>query len=94
MVGLVLSPFAAFLIWSQVEGARLNRVLDALEASREPLDVDFGLFEVFLKPRLEVVMRSGLGHFWQGFYELSFGAVEVFEFLVEEVCECFEFHNV
>ncbi len=38
--GLVLSPFAAFLIWSQVEGARLNRVLDALEASHEPLDVD------------------------------------------------------
>ena len=38
--GLVLSPFAAFLIWSQVEAARLNRVLDALEASREPLDVD------------------------------------------------------
>ena len=31
--GLVLSPFAAFLIWSQVEAARLNRVLDALEAS-------------------------------------------------------------
>ena len=38
--GLVLSPFAAFLIWSQVEAARLNRVLDALEASHEPLDVD------------------------------------------------------
>ena len=38
--GLVLSPFAAFLIWNQVEAARLNRVLDTLEASHEPLDVD------------------------------------------------------
>ncbi len=37
---VLVSPFAAFLIWSKVEAARLNRVLDALEARNEPLDVD------------------------------------------------------
>jgi hypothetical protein len=37
---LLLSPFAAFLIWSKVEASRLNRALDALEARHEPLDVD------------------------------------------------------
>ena len=36
----MFSPIVAFMIWSRVEAARLNRVLDALEARREPLDID------------------------------------------------------
>jgi hypothetical protein len=37
---LLLSPIVAFVIWSEVEAGRVNRTLDALEARREPLDVD------------------------------------------------------
>jgi hypothetical protein len=37
---LLLSPFVAFVIWSQVEASRLNHALDALEARLEPLDVN------------------------------------------------------
>jgi hypothetical protein len=37
---LLISPFAAFMIWSEVEASRLNRALDVLEARHEPLDVD------------------------------------------------------
>jgi hypothetical protein len=40
LLGVLISPFAVFLIWSQVEAARLDRALDALEARQEPLDVD------------------------------------------------------
>src|SRR5688572_26000719 len=37
---LLFSPFVAFVIWSRVEASRLNQALDALEARREPLDVN------------------------------------------------------
>ena len=58
----------------------------------EALDMALGLFEVLLEAGFQVFVRGGLRHFWQGFHELRFGAVEVFEFLVEKVCERFEFH--
>ena len=59
----------------------------------EALDVAFGLFEVFLEAGFEFFVRRGFRHFWQRFDELILGAVEVFEFVVEEVFESVEFHG-
>jgi hypothetical protein len=40
----LLVPLAAFIIWSRIEAARVERALDALEARHEPLDIaDFEL---------------------------------------------------
>jgi hypothetical protein len=38
LVAILLSPFGAFWAWSSIESARLDRMLDALETRREPLD--------------------------------------------------------
>jgi len=39
LLAILLAPFFAFWAWSAIEAARLDRVFDALEARREPLDV-------------------------------------------------------
>ena len=39
LLALLLSPVAAWVAWTQIEAARLDRALDALEARHEPLDV-------------------------------------------------------
>jgi hypothetical protein len=38
ILAIVLSPFLIFWAWSAIESARLERIFDALEARREPLD--------------------------------------------------------
>lgn len=39
VLAALLTPIAAFIGWSRIEAARLDRALDSLEARREPLDV-------------------------------------------------------
>ncbi len=39
LLAILLAPFFAFWAWSAVEAARLDRMLDALEARHEPLDI-------------------------------------------------------
>jgi hypothetical protein len=39
LLALLLSPVAACAVWTQIEAARLDHVLDALEARNEPLDL-------------------------------------------------------
>jgi hypothetical protein len=39
LLALLLSPVAAWVAWTQIEAARLDRALDALEARHEPLDI-------------------------------------------------------
>jgi hypothetical protein len=43
--------------------------------------MDFGLFEVFLETLLEGRVVGSLGHLGEGFDELRFGAVEVFQLI-------------
>src|SRR4051812_34697673 len=40
LVALLVLPILVWLVWGWIEAARLNRVLDALEARHEPLDID------------------------------------------------------
>ncbi len=44
IVTLFAVPIITWLIWGQIEASRLDRVLDALEARHEPLDLkEFGV---------------------------------------------------
>jgi hypothetical protein len=43
---VLLSPLAVWFVWSRIEAARLDRVLDGLEARGDPLDIE----EFALKP--------------------------------------------
>jgi hypothetical protein len=52
---------------------------------REPLDVPFGLLEVFFEAGFELWICRGLRHLRERFDELVFSAVEVFEFVKEEI---------
>ena len=52
---------------------------------REPLDVPFGLLEVFFEAGFELRICRGLRHLRERFDELVFSAVEVFEFVKEEI---------
>ena len=52
---------------------------------REPLDVPFGLLEVFFEADFELRIRRGFRHLRERFDELVFSAVEVFEFVKEEI---------
>jgi hypothetical protein len=39
VLSVLLLPVVAFMVWSRIEAARLDRALDALEAREEPLDI-------------------------------------------------------
>jgi hypothetical protein len=39
VVAVLISPIVAFIGWSRIEAARLDRALDAIEARHEPLDI-------------------------------------------------------
>jgi hypothetical protein len=52
---------------------------------REPLDVPFGLLEVFFEAGFQLWICRGIRHLRKRFDELVFSAVEVFEFVKEEI---------
>jgi len=43
------------------------------------------LFEMLLEPGFEFWIGRGFRHLWERFDELLFSAVEVFEFMMEEI---------
>jgi hypothetical protein len=49
--------------------------------------------EVLFKSGFQFRVRRRRGHFRQRFHELVLGAVEVFQFVVEQVFEGIEFHG-
>jgi hypothetical protein len=58
----------------------------------QTFDMPFGLFEVFFESRLEIGIRRGFRHLGQCFHQWIFGAVEVLEFVMEEIFQSAEFH--
>lgn len=56
----------------------------------KPRDVGFGFGEVVCEGLLQGRVGGGGGHFGEGFDQLLFSAVEVFELFFEKVCEGFE----
>ena len=74
--------YQAFHGFACVPGELFAKLLADL---RESLDVPFGLLEVFFEAGFEFWICRGFRHLRERFDELVFSAVEVFEFVKEEI---------
>lgn len=58
----------------------------------EAFEVPFRLLQMLFEAADQVLVGRRRGHLWQGFQKLRLRAVEVLEFMVQEVGESIEFH--
>ena len=75
------------------DDASLRRSLRNLLMSAGFRVETFESAEVFLESGSQLRVRGSFRHFGQRLDQLVFGAVEIFEFVVKEVFEAFEFHT-
>ncbi len=66
---------------------------ELFERTLEPKAMFFGLFEMLLKSSSEALVGGRLGHLGKGLGQLRFGAVEILEFVDEDIFKRFGFHN-